>query len=99
MKSLLGMARRAGKVYSGESQVEAFLKKRKGDLLIIAKDSSNALTKFERWCQDLKIPVIIDGTKEEIGISIGMSPRSAVLIIDRGFAEAMLKESKSTNPI
>lgn len=98
IKSLLGLAKRAGKVYSGESQIEALLKKKKGELLIIAKDSTNALTKFQRWSQDLKIPVIIDGSKEEIGISIGMSPRSAVLIIDKGFAQAMLKDSKNEDP-
>lgn len=96
MKALLGFARRAGKIYSGESQVEALFKKRKGDLVIIANDSPNALNKFEKWSQDLEIPLIIGGSKEEIGLSIGMSPRSVVLVADKGFAEAIIKEIGQT---
>jgi len=96
MKSLLGLARKAGKIYSGESQVEALLKKKKGDLVIIAEDSRSALTKFEKWSQELKIPIIIGGSKEELGSSLGISPRSIVLIADKGFAEAIIKERDNT---
>ena len=97
MKALLGLARKAGKIYSGESQVEALLKKQKGNLIIIAKDSQGALTKFEKWSQDLKIPIIIAGSKEELGLSLGMSPRAVVLIDDKGFAEAIIKERDHTS--
>lgn len=96
MKSLLGLARKAGMIYCGESQVEGLLKRKKGDLMIIAEDSRNALSKFQKWSEDLKIPVIISGTKEEIGLSIGMSPRSVVVVADKGFAEAIIKESGYT---
>jgi len=91
--ALLGMARRAGKVSSGESQVEAFLKKKKGNLLLIAADSPGANTKFSRWAKDINIPVLMDGSKQELGLAIGLSPRSIVLIMDKGFADAILKES------
>lgn len=97
MKALLGFARKAGKVYSGESQVEALFKKQKGHLVIIANDSQGALTKFEKWSQDLNIPIIIGGSKEELGSVIGMSPRSVVLIADKGFAEAIIKEKDLTS--
>jgi ribosomal protein L7Ae-like RNA K-turn-binding protein len=83
------MARRAGKVSSGESQVEAFLKKQKGYLAIIAEDSPHAQSKFSQWAKDVNIPVLIEGTKEELGLAIGMSPRAIILIMDRGFAEAI----------
>lgn len=91
--ALLGIARRAGKVSSGESQVEAYLKKRKGHLLIIAGDSPGANTKFSRWAKDIDIPVLIEGSKQELGLAIGLSPRSIILIMDRGFAGAILKEN------
>lgn len=97
MKALLGLARKAGKIYSGESQVETLFKKRKGDLVVIANDSQGALTKFEKWSQDLNIPIIIGGSKEELGLALGMSPRSVVLIVDKGFAEAIIKESDHTS--
>lgn len=97
MKALLGLARKAGKINSGESQVEALFKKGIGDLLIIADDSRGALSKFEKWSQELKIPIIIGGSKEELGLILGMSPRSVVLVADKGFAEAIIKESNHTS--
>lgn len=89
--SLLGLAKRAGKVYSGESQVEAMLKRKKGFLLIIAEDSPGAKDKYENWAKDLNIPVLSGGSKEELGLAIGLSPRAVVLIADRGFADAIYK--------
>ena len=90
IQSLIGIARRAGKVASGEAQVEAMLKKRKGFLLVIAEDALGAQKKYTKWASDIKIPVFVVGTKMEIGHSIGLSPRSAVLILDQGFAKAIL---------
>jgi ribosomal protein L7Ae-like RNA K-turn-binding protein len=90
IQSLLGIARRAGKIACGDAQVEAMLKRRKGFLLIIAEDALSAQKKYGQWANDLKMPVIITGTKLEIGSSIGLSPRSAVLILDQGFAKAIL---------
>jgi len=92
IKSLLGMARRAGKVSSGDSQVEAYLKKQKGYLLMIAEDSPGAHSKFYQWAKDINIPVVTTGNKQELGLAVGLSPRSVVLIMDRGFAEAIIKE-------
>lgn len=91
VEALLGLARRAGKVFSGDSQVEALLKKRKGDLLIIAEDSPGVLSKYGKWAEDLALPVLNIGTKQELGLAIGLSPRAVVLIIDRGFANAIIK--------
>ncbi|TGE31221.1 ribosomal L7Ae/L30e/S12e/Gadd45 family protein [Desulfosporosinus sp. Sb-LF] len=88
--SLIGIARRAGKIGSGDAQIEAMLKKRKGFLLIIAEDALGAQKKYIQWAGDLKLPVVVIGTKLEIGNSIGLSPRSAVLILDQGFAKAIL---------
>ena len=90
IQSLIGIARRAGKVASGDAQVEAMLKKRKGFLLIIAEDAQGAQKKYNSWASDLKLPILVTGTKLDIGHSIGLSPRSAVLILDRGFAKAIL---------
>lgn len=90
IQSLMGIARRAGKIASGEAEVEAMLKKRKGFLLIIAEDAHGAQKKYDKWASDIKLPVFITGTKMEIGHSIGLSPRSAVLILDQGFAKAIL---------
>lgn len=89
--SLLGIARRAGKITSGESQVEAMLKKHKGDLLVLAEDAPGTHKKYTQWAEDLKIPVLIAGKKLELGKAIGLSQRSTVLVMDAGFAKAILK--------
>ena len=91
--SLLGIARRAGKMASGQAQVEAMLKKKKGFLLIMAEDAAGAHRKYNQWAGDLKLPVLIRGTKEELGKALGLSPRSILLIMDQGFAKAVLRTS------
>ena len=88
---LIGLARRAGKVASGEAQVEAMLKQQKGYLLILAEDAPGAQKKFVLWAKDLKVPVLIKGGKEELGRAIGLTPRAAILVMDEGFAKAILK--------
>ena len=89
--SLMGIARRAGKVATGDAQVEAMMKKGKGFLLIIAEDAQGAQKKYKQWAGDLRLPVLVTGTKLELGLSIGLSPRSSVLILDQGFAKAILQ--------
>lgn len=90
IRSLIGIARRAGKVAAGNAEVEAMLKKRKGFLLIMAEDALSTQKKYYRWANDLKLPIMVTGTKLELGHSIGLSPRSAVLILDQGIAKAIL---------
>lgn len=90
VQSLIGIARGAGKVATGNAQVEAYMKKRKGFLLIMAEDALGTQKKYNQWAGDLKLPILVMGTKMELGHSIGLSPRSAVLILDQGFAKAIL---------
>lgn len=90
IQSYIGLARRAGKIASGDAQIEAMMKKRKGFLLIIAEDAHGTQKKYTLWANDIKLPVLVTGTKLELGQSIGLSPRSAVLIMDQGFAKAIL---------
>lgn len=90
LNALLGMARRAGKLCSGESQVEAMLKKGKGHLLILAEDSPGAKDKFGCWATDLQIPILTISSKQELGAVIGLSPRAVILVMDQGFAQAMI---------
>lgn len=94
IRSLIGIARRAGKVASGNVEIEAMLKKRKGFLLIMAEDALGIKKKYNQWANDLKLPIMVTGTKLELGHSIGLSPRSAVLILDQGIAKAILSSKE-----
>ncbi|KAB2954353.1 L7Ae/L30e/S12e/Gadd45 family protein [Heliorestis acidaminivorans] len=88
--ALLGFARRAKKVASGETAVEANLKKGKVLLLILSEDGSeHSSEKYEQWCQDIGVKTVRFGTKIALGTALGQSPRTMVAILDEGFAKAI----------
>lgn len=91
MKSLLGLARRAGRLAAGDAEVESLMKKRKGFLLLVAEDAPGAQKKYLRWAEDLGIEAIVVGQKADLGSAIGLSPRAAVLVLDQGFAKGILE--------
>ncbi len=90
--TLLGYARRAGKVVSGETAVEAALKKGRPRLLVVAADQNEkAIRKWQLWCADQKVPCVITGYKNLLGQAIGCSPRSVIAITDEQMAAALTR--------
>lgn len=59
--------------------------------MIIAEDSPGSITKYTQWADDLHIPVMICSTKQELGTAVGLSPRALILIMDDGFAKAIIR--------
>lgn len=94
--SLFGLATRAGKIASGEFQTETAVKSGTAFLVIIAQDASENTKKlFQDKCSFYKIPILILGTKEELGHAIGKEYRASLAILDAGFAEAIIKKQSS----
>lgn len=94
--SLFGLAARAGKIASGEFQTETAVKSGTAFLVVIAQDASNNTKKlFQDKCSFYKIPILILGTKEELGHAIGKEYRASLAILDAGFAEAIIKKQSS----
>lgn len=90
--TLLGFAQKSNKLVSGDSAVEALLKKHKIKLLILAADlSTNRQKHYINWSNDIKIPCLIGGNKVELGIALGVSPRAVIGIIDEQMANAILQ--------
>ena len=90
--SLLGLATKAGKIVSGEFPTETAIKSGTATLVVIAQDASNNTKKlFQDKCSFYKIPIMIVGTKEELGHAIGKEYRASLAILDAGFAEAIIK--------
>ena len=88
---LIGLCMKAGKVLSGNEQVEKGIRKGKGYLLILAADSSEQTKKdYVLAAERHHLPYRVFGTKEMLGQALGKGVRTAVLITDRGFARAML---------
>lgn len=90
--SLLGLAKKAGKLKSGEFSVETEIKKGKAKLVVVASDSSeNTKKKYNDYCSFRKVPIFFYGDKESLGKCIGAEFRAAVVVTDEGFANGIIK--------
>lgn len=93
---LIGLAQRANRILSGSERLPESIKKGRGTHLVIADNSPDKVK--ERYAQAAKqagVSIRIYGTKEELGQSMGKGIRSAVLITDKGFGEAIFKRIDS----
>lgn len=91
--SLLGLAQRGGHAASGGFMAENSIKSGTTHLVIIATDASeNTRKKFSDMCAYRKIPIIVFGTKEELGHAIGKEMRVSIAVTDQGLAGAILKQ-------
>ena len=95
--SMFGLAARAGRIASGEFQTETAVKAGTACLVVVAEDASDNTKKlFHDKCSFYKVPVITLGTKEELGHAIGKEMRASIAILDKGFAEAVMKKVEVT---
>ncbi len=91
--SLIGMAKRAGKVVSGEFSTEKAIKERKAKLVIVSDDASDNTKKlFTNKTAYYMIPIRFYSDKSSLGHGIGCEIRTSVGITDEGFANAIMKK-------
>ncbi|MHA8111214.1 L7Ae/L30e/S12e/Gadd45 family ribosomal protein [Lactobacillaceae bacterium Melli_B4] len=87
--NLIGLAKRAGKIVTGEGIVLNAIKKHQVHRLIIASDTGKATTKkFIDKANSYHVDYDHDLTKAELSDAIGM-PRTLIGINDRGFANKL----------
>ncbi len=97
--SMLGLASKAGKLASGEDVVRNSIRQGKVKLLIISEDASeNTKKRFLNASEYYKVQVIIWGSKEQLGSSIGKSDRSVIGINDDNFKKSVLTLMGTDNP-
>ena len=90
---LLGLARRAGGVHSGDAMVRSLLL-RKGmvKLLLVASDAAERTRKhISEQARAAGVTLITCATKEELGKAMGRSMRSVVAVTDQNLARGILK--------
>ncbi len=96
--SLLGLAKKAGKLKSGEYCVEEELKKNRARLVIVAGDASkNTSKKYEDMCNYRHVPIVFYADKDSLGKCIGCEERAAVVITDDGFSNGIMREISKQN--
>lgn len=91
---MIGLAKRAGKVVSGEFLCEKAIKERAAKLVVIACDTSDGGKKSIRdACNYYKIRYIEYGDKESLGkFTGGGGQRAALAVTDRRFAGAIMEK-------
>ena len=90
--SLLGQARKSGRVTSGTSLVEGELRRQgQGTWLgLIALDASSSIAeKIEKALNKASVPYRTLLSREKLGGAVGKSPRSVVLVRDENMARAI----------
>lgn len=86
----LGLAQKAGRILSGSDQIREGLKHKKGTLLLIAEDASERTSgEYRALAEQYRIDWRIFGEKEKLGRALGKGVRTAVLLTDSGFGNAV----------
>ena len=89
----LGLAQKAGRVASGDFAVRSALNGGKAKLMLIACDTAeNSRKEMEYLAETAGVKTVTGPSRREIGLAIGKSPRTAVVITDANFA--VMIESK-----
>lgn len=87
--SLLGLAKRANKVVTGQDIVLKNIRNNKVNLVFIANDcGKSTLKKFTDKCNFYQIDIDTTFSKQDLSDAIG-SKRSIIGITDRGFSKKM----------
>ena len=88
--SLIGLAKRARKVVSGEFSTEKSVKSGKSHMVIVSEEASDNTKKmFTNMCTHDKVPIYLFGTKDELGHAMGQEFRASLSVEDAGFAKSM----------
>ncbi len=85
--TMLGFAAKAGKIVSGEMGVRATVQKNKAKLMLLATDSAESTREeFLLLAEKNGVTCISGLLMKEMGMAIGKSNRSILIVLDEGFA-------------
>lgn len=99
--NLLGLARASNRLAMGEQACLRALEQGKLSLLILAEDAGRSTRKrFLTRATEQGIPILQVGHKDEIGRSVGQTPKSVLGVLDVGLGKAMqrvVREPREAN--
>lgn len=94
--SLISLAKKAGKIASGEFQTEQAVKTGKACLVIVSAEASeNTKKKFRNMCTFYEVPFHVYGRKDALGGAIGCEFRASLAVLDHGLAASVEKRLES----
>ncbi|TGB00320.1 YlxQ family RNA-binding protein [Sporolactobacillus shoreae] len=89
---LLGLARRAGKVVSGEDTVLRMIRDQKAKAVIISLDASARTKKtVGNKCSYYQVPLLQVPDRVQLGQAIGQPARVLAAVTDAGFAGGLIE--------
>lgn len=84
----IGLAFRAGKLVTGDEKVLKAIRTRVAEIVIVAEDASkNAIKKYQDKCEYYDVPILIKGSRQQLGTSIGKDERVVLAVTESGFAD------------
>lgn len=94
--TLLGFAAKSNQLLLGEYSVETGIKTKKAKLVILAEDVNiKRREKLQYWCQDMEIPFLTFGNKEEFGKLLSKKPLGLLAVTDAQMAKAIYQAAES----
>ena len=97
---LLGLANRARQMKGGAVAVKDSIRRGKASLVLLATDASDGT---KRWVNRLAeihaVPVLENHTRIELGASYNNEPKAVLSVVDRNFANGILKKSGIQSPV
>jgi Ribosomal protein HS6-type (S12/L30/L7a) len=90
--SFLGLARRAGKIVSGEDTVIRTVREGKAGAVILSEDASERTKKtISNKCRFYRVPLLSVPDREQLGRAIGQPARVLAAVTDAGFAKGLIE--------
>ena len=95
---LVSLAKKAGRITSGESACKEAIRFGSSHLIIIAQDASaNTRKNITDSCIYYEVPYVIAFEKDTLGHSVGNEYNAVISINDEGFAKGILKYFQADN--
>lgn len=98
--SLIGLAKRAGRLEIGEAPVGAAARAKKAKLLLLASDAAeNSQRRAGHFAEQGNCPLLtLPNTKAELGKALGRTSCAMLALTDVGLAASMTKKLAMLNP-
>lgn len=92
--SMLGLAKKAGRLEAGEDAVGTAAERRQARLILLAADAAENTARRARSFADLGecLLAVVPATKRELGGAVGRAESAMVALTDVGFASAVTKK-------
>ena len=90
--SMLGLAKKAGKLLTGSDVCERAIKSGKVTLVILSSDCAEGTAKkFKDMCSFRNVTYRILGDRYDLGKILGKDERVVVALCDKGFSDVILR--------